>query len=53
MYDDNDMHNRVTYHTNSENWIFKILLIEKRHISPSIKGEIQNSNNEFAWLNYE
>ena len=34
MYDDMDMHNWVTYHTNLENWIFKILLMENRTISP-------------------
>ena len=31
MYDDTDMDNWVTYHTNLKNWIFKILLIEYRN----------------------
>ena len=34
MYDDTDMHNWVTYHTNLENYIFKIQLMENRTISP-------------------
>ena len=34
MYDDMDMHNWVMYHTNLENWIFKILLMENRTINP-------------------
>ena len=28
MYDDTDMHNWVTHHTNLENWIFKIQSME-------------------------
>ena len=50
MYDDMDMHNWVTYHTNLENWIFKIQLIENRTVH---KWEVQNLNNEFAWLSNE
>ena len=34
MYDDTVMYNWVTYYTNLENWIFKIILMENRTISP-------------------
>ena len=37
IYDDTDMHNWVTYRTNLENWIFKIVSMENRTISPRIK----------------